>query len=316
MQVPLRASVASDPPGEVLRWRFDEDGQIEVSLRDQTGEKHVALFVEVDVLRVESLVYDSARERSSLRKVKARTTAALPWLRPPAGADGDDPEVMRVASPMRSSAGDLRTLVAKIEELFPAAVRVEPGGSHDAAEALKKGSASPLGRARIAAAVALSFGVPSRIIGTLPVPGSGELDWSVEMHVESVGWLRHDLSGRRTPSFPAPEAADVALVLIDADTPIRGDSSPRAVTARGGITAGARDGSPILTSRELAARRCSRALASQLFGVLGPEFDAARARQHEAAAPLDLLAGERVRKDAKLLEWLELLAGPIGERRG
>src|SRR6185436_13920893 len=105
-QVPLRISLASDPPGEVTTWRIDADGFVNADLKDQQGEKHVTLTVLMETLVMDGVGFDDAAKKPSIFKA-APAAAVKPWLRPLPGGKLDDPDVVKAGKELKGKAGDV-----------------------------------------------------------------------------------------------------------------------------------------------------------------------------------------------------------------
>src|SRR6185369_917001 len=190
-QVPLRVAVATVPAGEAKRWSYDKDGMLVVDLGDQTGEKHVALMLDVDVFLMESVGHDDVESTGSSYR-KTAGAAQKPYLRPLAGTNPDDPDIAKLAATLKPKAQDLVALARAIEGVVHEKVK-EGAAGHDAAgDALRRGSGGRLARANLAVALFLAQSVPVRLLGTVPARGSGSFEYLVDVNAGDAGWLRLD----------------------------------------------------------------------------------------------------------------------------
>jgi hypothetical protein len=313
-QVPLRFAIATDPPGEATSWRIDPDGLVFVKLKDQKGEKHLSLSIDVDVLLMESVGCDDVTTTGTL--YRRNTAPALkPYLRPLVGTNPDDPEVAKVAATLKAKTQDLVALSLAIDAAVKA--RVKPGApGHDAAgEVLLRGSGGRLARANVVVALFLSQSVPTRLLGVVPARGGGSFEYLVDVNAGDEGWLRFDLLGRAAKPFPWTELEDIVLVEINADTAIAGGSRPRLFFCGGELTAGPK-GPNQWICRELQSGVCPRATAKEILPVLVDAFGDERGRERGPSEALDVAASARASRSKPLVEWLAKLkpAAPGGSR--
>jgi hypothetical protein len=305
-QVPLRVAVATVPAGEAKRWSYDKDGMLVVDLGDQTGEKHVALTLDVDVLLMESVGHDDVESTgSSFRKTAG--AAQKPYLRPLAGTNPDDPDIAKLAATLKPKAQDLVALARAIEGVVHEKVK-EGAAGHDAAgDALRRGSGGRLARANLAVALFLSQSVPVRLLGTVPARGSGSFEYLVDVNAGDAGWLRLDPLRRGKSPFPWSEREDVVLAEVNADTPIAAGSRPRMWFCGGGLTAGNKGASTWLC-REDRGAPCPRSTAKQILPVLLCAFAAESAKGRAGGEVLDVAAVPAAAACRPLVEWLATLA--------
>jgi hypothetical protein len=307
-QVPLRIAIATDPAGEATGWRIDPDGLVFVKLKDQVGERHLTLSIDVDVLLMESVGHDDVATTGSLYRRPA-APAQKPYLRPLVGTNPDDLEVAKLAATLKPKAQDLVALATAIDAAVK--TRVKDGASgHDAAgEVLKRGSGGRLARANVVLSLFLSQAVPSRMLGVVPSHGGGTFEYLVDVSAGDEGWLRFDLLRRAAKPFPWTELEDIVLVEINADTAIAGGSRPRLFFCGGELTAGPK-GPNQWICRDLLAGTCARATAKTILPQLLAAFGEEKARERRADEPLDVAASARATQSKPLVEWLATLKPP------
>jgi len=314
-QVPVRVAVTSDPPESVTSWRIDDEGFLSVDLRDQTGEKHLALAVQVDVLVMNSIGFDDTARKATLLK-RAAGGPVKPYLRALPGAEPDDPEIAKAAAELKGKASDVLALVRAADELAGRRAREEMNATNDAAEAMKKGAATRLGRARLVAALVLAHGLPSRLLAAIPARGGGDVHFLGDFHAGEAGWLRLDHLHRKVPAFPWPELEDVVVAEINADTPIAANARFRTFFCRGGLTAGPKTaGATLFDTKEIWSGSCSRATAKEILPAASAAFAEGRAKGRAGAEVLELLAQPQARKSAALVEWSAPLVKALAETR-
>jgi hypothetical protein len=304
-QVPLRVAVATLPAGEAKRWSYDKDGMLVVDLGDQTGEKHVALTLDVDVLLMESVGHDDVESTGSSYR-KTAGAALKPYLRPLAGTNPDDPDIAKLAATLKPKAQDLVALARAIEGVVHEKVK-EGAAGHDAAgDALRRGSGGRLARANLAVALFLAQSVPVRLLGTVPARGSGSFEYLVDVNAGDAGWLRLDPLRRGSrPSRGRSE--DVVLAEVTADTPIAAGLRPRLWFCGGGLTAGNKGASTWLC-REDRGAPCPCSTAKQILPVLLSAFAAESAKGRAGGEVLDVAAVPAAAACRPLVEWLATLA--------
>jgi len=309
-QVPLRVAVATAPAGEATSWRYDGDGMLAVRLKDQTGEKHVALTLDVDVLLMESVGHDDVESSGTLYR-RAAPAALKPYLRPLAGTNPDDPDIAKLAATLKPKAQDLVALARTIEGVVHDRVK-EGAAGHDAAgDALRRGIGGRLARANLAVALFLSQSVPVRLLGTVPARGSGSFEYLVDVNAGDAGWLRLDPLRRGKSPFPWSEREDVVLAEVNADTPIAAGSRPRLWFCGGGLTAGSK-GATLWLCREDRGAPCSRSTAKQILPVLLSAFAAESAKGRAGGETLDVAATPAAAACRPLVEWLATLQPAAG----
>jgi hypothetical protein len=303
-QVPLRVALRTEPADALQSWKFDDEGAVVVEFGTQSGEKHVTLVCDCDLLVQKGVGCDDAAGMGSIR-VRAAPPDLQPFVRAMAGADPKDPDVAKAAKTLAGKSTDLLALARAIDELAAKRIADSNSGSNDAAEALRAGKGTGLARARLAVALGVSFGVPSRIVATVPSRGEGsELAYLAEFHAGETGWLRCDLTRRRADVFPWPESEDVAVMRIDAETPITKNARPRPFSCRGGLTAGPKNGVVLWSCRDLTTTTCTRATAKQALPLLAAAFDELRRTPLTAGAVVDVASAPRVQKERSVSAWL------------
>jgi hypothetical protein len=304
-QVPLRVAVATTPAGEATRWYYDRDGMLAVQLKDQTGEKHVALTLDVDVLLMESVSHDDVESTGTLFRRPA-PAALKPYLRPLAGTNPDDPDIAKLAATIKPKAQDLVALARTIEAVVHDRIKEGAAGQDAAGDALRRGSGGRLARANLAVALFLSQSVPVRLLGTVPSRGSGSFEYLVDVNAGDAGWLRLDPLRRGKSPFPWSEREDVVLAEVNADTPIVAGSRPRLWFCGGGLTAGSK-GANLWLCREDRAAPCPRSTAKQIVPVLLAAFATESVRGRAGGEVLDVAAAPAVAACRPLNEWLATL---------
>ena len=305
-QVPLRVAVATVPAGEATRWSYDRDGMLVVELGNQTGEKHVALTLDVDVLLMESVGHDDVESSGTLYRRAAGATMK-PYLRPLAGTHPDDPDIAKLAATLKPKAQDLVALARAIEGVVHDKVKDGAAGHDAAGDALRRGSGGRLARANLAVALFLAQSVPVRLLGTVPARGSGSLEYLVDVNAGDAGWLRLDPLRRGKSPFPWSEREDVVLAEVNADTPIAAGSRPRLWFCGGGLTAGNKGASTWLC-REDRGAPCPRTTAKQILPVLLSAFATESAKGRAGGEVLDVAAAPAAAACRPLVEWLATLA--------
>lgn len=307
-QVPLRIAIATDPAGEATGWKIDPDGLVDVKLKDQEGEKHLGLTIDVDVLLMESVGHDDVATTGSLYRRNVAPDLK-PYLRPLVGASPGDPEVAKLAATLKPKAQDLVALALAIDAAVRARVKDGTSGHDAAGEVLKRGSGGRLARANVVLALFLSQSVPSRMLGVVPAKGGGNFEFLVDAHGGDAGWLRFDTLQRSAKPFPWSELDDIVLVEINADTALAGGSRPRLFFCGGELTAGPKGPNQWLC-RTLESGTCPRATAKAILPPLLQAFGDERGRERKAEEALDVAASERASRCKPLVEWLATLKPP------
>jgi hypothetical protein len=304
-QVPLKIAVATDPPGEVTGWKIDQDGLIAVKLKDQVGEKHLLLTVDVDVLVMESVGHDDVETTGSLYRRPAPANLKS-YLRPLVGTSPDDPDVAKLAATLKPKAQDLVAYALALDAAVRARVKEGAAGHDGAGDALRRGNGGRLARANLALALFLSQQVPSRLLGVIPARGGGSFEYLVDVNAGDEGWLRYDPLHRAAKPFPWSELEDIVLAEINADTAIAGGSRPRLFFCGGELTAGTK-GANQWVCRELAGGACPRATAKTIEPVLVAAFADEKGRERGPADRLDVTASAKASQSKALVEWLATL---------